>query len=146
MLALKRLLSQKGIEMTIREVALKALEVYNRQTEASPEFDMDGGHYVTLTPSEIKEIVELAEANGFTAHEVEMEIVRMGNDEMRENGTFVHKGVQYAYESKMVETYFGPENCMTITGSDGTVRKFSECMRDEQIIQMFKDELDGWEE
>jgi hypothetical protein len=69
--------------MTLREVAIEAEKLYAAAIDAAPQTDMDGCSYQQPCPSEMQSIRELAEANGYTAEQVEHECWIMGLAEMR---------------------------------------------------------------
>lgn len=55
---------------------------------------------------------------------------------------FDHRNNMYRAESGLVDTFYGPENKVEITKWNGQawelVKTYSECMDDDDIIEMFK--------
>lgn len=59
-------------------------------------------------------------------------------------GQIVVNGHAYKYVSQMVETDYGPENEVTFSDETGTVARYSECMRTDAIVEMFRENMGSY--
>lgn len=70
-----------------------------------------------------------------------MEIEFINDGSGTENVRFKFNGEIYDAQSRSVDTYYGPENCVTIFKGFELVKRYSECMTTKDVIRMFVDSL-----